>query len=64
MLIQPSSRRAYTMREYQKAGAVISDDLSEAGTIVGELSHYHGPLGIILIFQSFQMPSVCLVRPK
>ena len=36
VVIQPSSRRAYTMREYEKAGAVINDDLSQADTIVGE----------------------------
>ena len=35
VVIQPSSRRAYTMWEYKKAGAVISDDLSEADAIVG-----------------------------
>jgi alpha-aminoadipic semialdehyde synthase len=35
VVIQPSSRRAYTTREYKKAGAVVSDDLSEADTIVG-----------------------------
>ncbi|CAI8051538.1 Alpha-aminoadipic semialdehyde synthase, mitochondrial [Geodia barretti] len=35
VLIQPSSRRGYTVREYQKAGAVVTDDLSQADTIVG-----------------------------
>lgn len=35
VVIQPSSRRAYTMKEYEKAGAVLSDDLSQADTIIG-----------------------------
>ena len=35
VVIQPSSRRAYTISEYRKAGAVITDDLSEADAIVG-----------------------------
>ena len=35
VVIQPSSRRAYTMREYEKAGAVVSDDLSQADAILG-----------------------------
>ena len=37
-MIQPSSRRAYTMKEYEKAGAVLSDDLSQADTIIGRTS--------------------------
>ena len=36
VLIQPSARRAYTMPEYKAAGAVFTDDLSEADCIVGE----------------------------
>jgi len=35
VLIQPSSRRAYTMKEYQSAGAVVQDDLTQADTIIG-----------------------------
>ena len=35
VLIQSSTRRAYSMLEYVAAGAVVSDDLSEADTIVG-----------------------------
>ena len=33
--MQPSSRRAYSMHEYEAAGAVITDDLSEADTVLG-----------------------------
>ena len=36
VLIQPSARRAYTMPEYKAAGAIFTDDLSEADCIVGE----------------------------
>ena len=36
VLIQPSARRAYTMPEYEAAGAVFTDDISEADCIVGE----------------------------
>ena len=35
VLIQPSSRRAYTVKEYQSAGAVVQDDLTQADTIIG-----------------------------
>ena len=36
VLVQPSSRRAYSMTEYESAGAIINDDLSEADVIVGK----------------------------
>ena len=36
VLIQPSARRAYTMPEYEAAGAMFTDDISEADCIVGE----------------------------
>ena len=35
VLVQPSSRRAYTAKEYEKAGAVVTDDLSPADAIIG-----------------------------
>lgn len=35
VLIQPSTRRAYSMHEYEVAGAVIRDDITEADTIIG-----------------------------
>ena len=35
VLVQPSTRRAYTMVEYEGAGAVITEDLSPASLIVG-----------------------------
>ncbi|XP_066285529.1 alpha-aminoadipic semialdehyde synthase, mitochondrial-like isoform X2 [Branchiostoma lanceolatum] len=35
VLVQPSNRRAYPMQEYEKAGAVITEDLSEACLIMG-----------------------------
>lgn len=38
VVIQPSSRRAYTMREYENAGAALSDDLSHTDTILGAAS--------------------------
>jgi len=34
VLVQPSTRRAYTMDEYESAGAVISEDLSAASLIM------------------------------
>ena len=36
VLIQPSARRAYTRPEYEAAGVVFTDDVSEADCIVGE----------------------------
>lgn len=33
--MQPSNRRAYSMREYEKEGAVITDDICGADTILG-----------------------------
>lgn len=35
VLVQPSTRRAYTMDEYERAGAIISEDLSPASLIIG-----------------------------
>ncbi|XP_072038762.1 alpha-aminoadipic semialdehyde synthase, mitochondrial-like [Amphiura filiformis] len=35
VLVQPSNRRAYTMQDYQEAGAVIQEDMSEASLILG-----------------------------
>ncbi|XP_022109027.1 alpha-aminoadipic semialdehyde synthase, mitochondrial-like isoform X2 [Acanthaster planci] len=35
VLVAPSNRRAYTMEDYSKAGAVIQEDLSEASLILG-----------------------------
>ena len=35
VLVQPSSRRAYTAMEYRLNGAVIQEDLSEAQAIFG-----------------------------
>ncbi len=36
VLIQPSMQRAYFGHEYEAAGALITNDLSEADTIVGK----------------------------
>jgi hypothetical protein len=36
VIVQPCDRRVYTNREYQEAGAVVQDDLSEAGLVLGE----------------------------
>lgn len=35
VLVQPSTRRAYTMDEYERAGAVITEDLTPASLIIG-----------------------------
>ncbi len=35
VLVQPSMQRAYFAHEYEAAGATITDDLTEADTIVG-----------------------------
>ena len=37
VLVQPSNRRAFSMREYEKEGAIITEDISGADTIVGKL---------------------------
>lgn len=34
MLVQPSTRRAYTMDEYENAGAIIQEDLFPASLIM------------------------------
>ena len=39
VLVQPSTRRAYSMNEYKAAGAIITDDLSSADAIVGKMTH-------------------------
>ena len=36
VLIQPSTRRAYSMPEYERAGAVVTDDISDADVIIGQ----------------------------
>ena len=36
MLVQPSNRRAYSMQEYEKEGATITDDISSADVILGD----------------------------
>jgi len=33
-MVQPSTRRAYTMDEYESAGAIIREDLSPASLIM------------------------------
>ena len=35
VLVQPSTRRAYSMPEYEQAGASITDDIESADVIVG-----------------------------
>ncbi|CAE7457430.1 AASS, partial [Symbiodinium microadriaticum] len=35
VIVQPCTRRIFTNREYQEAGAVIQDDLSEASLVIG-----------------------------
>ena len=43
VLVQPSTRRAYSINEYLAAGAEITDDLSKADAIVGRtntIAHY------------------------
>ena len=35
VIVQPSARRAYTMSEYAAAGAVLQEDIEEAGAILG-----------------------------
>lgn len=35
VIVQPSDRRAYSMKEYSENGAVISEDMSEASLIIG-----------------------------
>lgn len=37
VLVQPSSRRAYLMSEYERAGAVITDEIESADVIMGTL---------------------------
>lgn len=40
MIIQPCDRRVFTNREYQEAGAIVKDDLSEAGLVLGLVSYF------------------------
>ncbi|XP_077981815.1 alpha-aminoadipic semialdehyde synthase, mitochondrial-like [Glandiceps talaboti] len=35
VLVQPSNRRAYPMQEYENAGAVVQEDITEASLIIG-----------------------------
>lgn len=35
VLVQPSNRRAYPMQDYERCGAVIQEDISEASLIMG-----------------------------
>ena len=35
VLVQPSTRRAYSMPEYERAGALITDDIDHADVIIG-----------------------------
>lgn len=35
VIVQPSNRRAYPMQNYLNAGAIIQEDISEAGVIFG-----------------------------
>lgn len=35
MLVQPSDRRIYPNNEYKKAGAVVTEDLTEASVVLG-----------------------------
>lgn len=35
VLIQPSTRRAYSIPEYERAGAIVTDDISDADLIIG-----------------------------
>ena len=37
VLVQPSSRRAYLMPEYERSGAVITDEIGSADVIMGAL---------------------------
>ena len=37
VLVQPSSRRAYLMPEYERSGAVITDEIDSADVIIGAL---------------------------
>ena len=34
MLVQPSTRRAYTMDEYENGGAIVQEDLSPASLVM------------------------------
>ena len=35
VLVQPSTRRAYSMPEYERSGAIITDEIEEADVIIG-----------------------------
>jgi alpha-aminoadipic semialdehyde synthase len=48
VLVQPSNRRAYTMKTYADAGARIQEDISDASCIFGVK----------------QVPIDCLIRDK
>lgn len=36
VLVQPSTRRAYSMPEYEREGAIITDDIEDAEVIIGQ----------------------------
>lgn len=36
VLVQPSTRRAYSMPEYERGGAILTDDIEDAHLIIGE----------------------------
>ena len=36
VLVQPSTRRAYSMPEYERAGAIITDEIEHADVIIGK----------------------------
>ena len=36
VLVQPSTRRAYSMPEYEREGAILTDDIEDAHLIIGE----------------------------
>ena len=35
VIVQPCTRRIFTNREYQEAGALVQDDLSDASLVIG-----------------------------
>lgn len=41
VLVQPSTRRAYSMPEYERAGAIITDDIQDASVIIGIYVYLH-----------------------
>lgn len=41
VLIQPSTRRAYSIPEYERSGATITDNIEDADVIIGRETHVH-----------------------